>query len=208
MDAELLAGLRALVDPNRLRIVGAARGSARRTPQRSPTSSRLPLPMVRKQLDVLVQARARGGACRTRPGTFARAAGPDRASWAAALAALEREAEADGAVLRPAARGRTTASRSRTRWRGSRPRPTRRRRSARSSSTAGWCRSRPSRSAATIVLRFLLERVFTEDREYPEKEVNQRLALFHPDVASLRRYLVDERYVEREAGHVPAAAPG
>ena len=51
-----------------------------------------------------------------------------------------------------------------------------------------------------VVLRFLLERVFTEDREYPEKEVNQRLALFHPDVASLRRYLVDERYVEREAG--------
>ena len=51
-----------------------------------------------------------------------------------------------------------------------------------------------------VVLRFLLERVFTEDREYPEKEVDQRLALFHPDVASLRRYLVDERYVEREAG--------
>ncbi|HEX5826555.1 MAG TPA: DUF2087 domain-containing protein, partial [Candidatus Limnocylindrales bacterium] len=51
-----------------------------------------------------------------------------------------------------------------------------------------------------VILRFLLERVFTEDREYPEKEVNQRLALFHPDVASLRRYLVDERYVDREAG--------
>ena len=40
-----------------------------------------------------------------------------------------------------------------------------------------------------VVLRFLLERVFTEDRAYPEKEVNQRLALFHPDVAALRRYL-------------------
>jgi hypothetical protein len=51
-----------------------------------------------------------------------------------------------------------------------------------------------------IVLRFLLERVFTEDRAYPEKEVNQRLALFHPDVASLRRYLVDHGYAEREAG--------
>jgi hypothetical protein len=51
-----------------------------------------------------------------------------------------------------------------------------------------------------IVLRFLLERVFTEDRDYPEKEVNQRLALFHPDVASLRRYLVDGGYVDREAG--------
>ena len=51
-----------------------------------------------------------------------------------------------------------------------------------------------------VVLRFLLERVFAEDREYPEKEVNQRLALFHPDVAALRRYLVDDGYVTREAG--------
>jgi hypothetical protein len=51
-----------------------------------------------------------------------------------------------------------------------------------------------------VILRFLLERVFTEDREYPEKEVNQRLALFHPDVAALRRYLYDERYVDRGHG--------
>ena len=51
-----------------------------------------------------------------------------------------------------------------------------------------------------VVLRFLLERVFTEDRDYPEKEVNQRLALFHPDVAALRRYLVDDGFVTREAG--------
>ncbi len=51
-----------------------------------------------------------------------------------------------------------------------------------------------------VVLRFLLERVFVEDREYPEKEVNQRLALFHPDVAALRRYLVDDGYVTREGG--------
>ena len=49
-----------------------------------------------------------------------------------------------------------------------------------------------------VILRFLLERVFTEERAYPEKEVNQRLALFHPDVAALRRYLYDERYVDRD----------
>jgi len=64
-----------------------------------------------------------------------------------------------------------------------------------------------------VVLRFLLERVFTEDREYPEKEVNQRLALFHPDVASLRRYLVDYGYADRDAGRYrrrdyPPAGPG
>ena len=59
-----------------------------------------------------------------------------------------------------------------------------------------------------IVLRFLLERVFTEDREYPEKEVNQRLALFHPDVASLRRYLYDAGYVDRDHGMYRRARPG
>ena len=59
-----------------------------------------------------------------------------------------------------------------------------------------------------VVLRFLLERVFTEDREYPEKEVNQRLALFNPDVAALRRYLVDDGYVTRDAGQYRRAVPG
>lgn len=48
------------------------------------------------------------------------------------------------------------------------------------------------------ILRFLRERVFTEDRAYPEKEVNLRLALFHRDVAALRRYLVDAGLVERD----------
>jgi DNA-binding transcriptional ArsR family regulator len=51
-----------------------------------------------------------------------------------------------------------------------------------------------------VVLRFLLDRCFVEDRDYPEKEVNQRLALFHPDVASLRRYLVEGGYMTRDRG--------
>ena len=51
-----------------------------------------------------------------------------------------------------------------------------------------------------VVLRWLRDQVFTEDREYPEKEVNQRLAIFHQDVASLRRYMVDLGMVDREAG--------
>jgi hypothetical protein len=51
-----------------------------------------------------------------------------------------------------------------------------------------------------VIMRYLRERVFEEDRDYPEKEVNQRLALFHPDVASLRRYMVDAGLVTREAG--------
>ena len=51
-----------------------------------------------------------------------------------------------------------------------------------------------------IVIRYLRDRCFTEDRPYPEKEVNQRLALFHPDVATLRRAMVDEGLMVREAG--------
>lgn len=51
------------------------------------------------------------------------------------------------------------------------------------------------------VLRYLLERCFPErDQEWPEKEVNARLALYHQDVASLRRYLVDGGYLARAAG--------
>jgi hypothetical protein len=51
-----------------------------------------------------------------------------------------------------------------------------------------------------VVLRYLRDRVFTEDREYPEAEVNQRLALFYRDVAALRRSMVDTGLVTRSAG--------
>jgi hypothetical protein len=51
-----------------------------------------------------------------------------------------------------------------------------------------------------VILRYLCDQAFTEDRAYPEKEVNQRLALYHPDVASLRRYMVDAGIMTREAG--------
>jgi hypothetical protein len=51
-----------------------------------------------------------------------------------------------------------------------------------------------------VVLRWLLERCFAEDRPYPEKEVNARLAEVHPDVAALRRYLVDVGLMTREGG--------
>ncbi len=41
---------------------------------------------------------------------------------------------------------------------------------------------------------------FEPERTYPERQVNDILANLHPDVAALRRYLVDEGYLEREAG--------
>lgn len=51
-----------------------------------------------------------------------------------------------------------------------------------------------------VILRQLAETAFDPDSDYPEKEVNMRLALRHPDVASLRRYLVDEHFMTRSAG--------
>ena len=51
-----------------------------------------------------------------------------------------------------------------------------------------------------LLLPVILDRCFPEDRDYEEKEVNMRLALLHPDVAALRRYLVDGGLMTREAG--------
>ena len=51
-----------------------------------------------------------------------------------------------------------------------------------------------------VIYRYLREQVFTEDRNYPEREVNQRLALFHADVATIRRGMVDAGLVTRNGG--------
>lgn len=53
-------------------------------------------------------------------------------------------------------------------------------------------------SKRLTVLRQLAETVFERKRKYPEKEVNQLLAVRHPDAASLRRYLVDEGFMTRK----------
>jgi hypothetical protein len=50
-----------------------------------------------------------------------------------------------------------------------------------------------------LVLEHLV-RVFEPGVRYPEREVNALLAVWHPDVAALRRYLVDEGLLTREAG--------
>ena len=53
-------------------------------------------------------------------------------------------------------------------------------------------------SKRLIVLRLLAESTFERKQKYPEKEVNQRLAVRHPDAASLRRYLVDDGFMARK----------
>jgi hypothetical protein len=52
----------------------------------------------------------------------------------------------------------------------------------------------------SLLLPVILDRCFPDDRDYEEKEVNMRLALLHPDVAALRRYLVDGGLMTRAGG--------
>jgi hypothetical protein len=51
-----------------------------------------------------------------------------------------------------------------------------------------------------LLLPVILDRCFPDDRDYEEKEVNMRLALLHPDVAALRRHLVDGGLMTRAQG--------
>ena len=54
-------------------------------------------------------------------------------------------------------------------------------------------------SKRRVVLEHLV-RVFEPGVRYPEREVNVLLGVWHADVAALRRYLVDEGLLTREAG--------
>jgi hypothetical protein len=50
-----------------------------------------------------------------------------------------------------------------------------------------------------IVLDFLAGH-FEPGTRYDEREVNDILRAFHPDTAALRRYLVDDEFLERREG--------
>lgn len=56
-----------------------------------------------------------------------------------------------------------------------------------------------ARNRRLVVLEHIA-RVFEIGVRYSEREVNTYLRAFHDDVASLRRYLVDEHFLSREAG--------
>ena len=58
--------------------------------------------------------------------------------------------------------------------------------------------AKPSKRA--LLLPVILDLCFAKDRPYEEDEVNSRLGRLHPDVAALRRYLVDGGWMTREAG--------
>jgi hypothetical protein len=58
----------------------------------------------------------------------------------------------------------------------------------------------PAQRGKRLVVLHHLVRVFEPGVRYPEREVNALLGVWHADVAALRRYLVDEGLLTREAG--------
>jgi hypothetical protein len=188
LDPDTIRALRALVDPGRLRLLGQLAGAPMTREALGDAIGQPPNALIRplEQLIAaeLVEARPAKGGARfalraDRVGAIARRlAALDRGSDRAddELAALQDIPREDAKVLRGYLED-------------------------------GRLTTIPAQSSKRlVVLRWLLDRVFTEDREYPEKEVNQLIALVHPDVASLRRYLVDAGMVTRDAGKYRRAA--
>ncbi len=58
----------------------------------------------------------------------------------------------------------------------------------------------PSRRAKLLAVLDHVAQAFEPGRTYPEPEVNDVLARFHPDHAALRRYLVEDGFLSREGG--------
>ena len=55
------------------------------------------------------------------------------------------------------------------------------------------------KSKRRVVLDFLAQQ-FEPGKAYPERDVNMKLGLYYADYAALRRYLVDEEFMERRDG--------
>ena len=58
----------------------------------------------------------------------------------------------------------------------------------------------PASHGKRQVVLDLLAQEFEPGRRYPERQVNAMLARWHPDTAALRRYLVDDGFLERGGG--------
>lgn len=58
----------------------------------------------------------------------------------------------------------------------------------------------PAKRSKRLIVLDRLAQEFPPGQTFDEAEVNRRLRAFHSDVASLRRYLVDEGFLSREYG--------
>ena len=184
MDHDTLRSLQALTDAARLRLVGRLAGGPATTDQLVRELG-MPIRSAVRHLELLRDA-----------GVVTATGDPPRRTWAIRIETLQRagrhlaQLERSGDVAAPGLEGPDGE-----------PLPPEEARVLRAFIPDGRVTTIPAQAGKRLVLlRWLRDRVFTEDRGYPEKEVNQRLALFHPDVASLRRYMVDAGLVRRDGG--------
>ena len=64
----------------------------------------------------------------------------------------------------------------------------------------GRLHTMPTKRSKRLVVLDHIAQSFELGQTYPETDVNEILSRFHPDFAALRRYLVDEQFLTREAG--------
>jgi hypothetical protein len=64
----------------------------------------------------------------------------------------------------------------------------------------GRLKSIPAQRSKRLVVLDLLAQEFEPGRRYPERKVNAMLRKWNDDTAALRRYMVDEGILDREAG--------
>jgi hypothetical protein len=164
--------LRALADPERLRIAGAlAEGDAAAAALAG--SLDLPLARVRRHLTRLAAA----GVARLQPDRRTYRLDPETLRWAAEQVGPPREA---GIALGAASEDEESILRAFFR--------------------NGRLTEIPTKASKR---RVVLERIaleFEPGLHYEEREVNAIVARFSTDHAALRRYLVDEGFLAREAG--------
>ena len=185
MDRQLLAALKTLSDAPRLRIVGLLASGRRMAVSDLATDLAMPSGKVMHHLSRLSEVglvKAHG-----HPPNVRYELRKERLAWIGArLSTSGSEPEQEG-LDAP--------------WPDGRLRSTGESRVLRGFLSDGRLQTIPAQEKKRlVVLRFLAETIFEAARDYPEKEVNQRLALLHPDVASLRRHLVDEGFMVRAAG--------
>jgi hypothetical protein len=58
----------------------------------------------------------------------------------------------------------------------------------------------PAKRSRRLVVLDMVARTFEPGHRYPKREVNDVLRTFWPDYAALRRYLVDEGFLDRADG--------
>lgn len=80
--------------------------------------------------------------------------------------------------------------------------------------TGGRIAQMPAKRSRRLVVLDHVARAFEPGRRYAERDVNVVLRAFFTDYAALRRYLVDEGFLARDAGeywraggHVDVAVP-